>query len=299
MRNRLPDIDLAVVHRLVAAQFPQWKDLQIKPVIPGGWDNRTFRLGEEMLIRMPSAACYAGQVEKERHWLPKLAPLLPLRIPEPLVMGLPGEGYPWNWSIYRWINGETAAAVADRIDLNDFATRLAQFLQALHKIDPAGGPLPGPHNFYRGGTLATYDAETRQAIEVLKNRIDVRAAIEIWESALKTTWVKAPVWIHGDISAGNLITLQERLNAVIDFGQLGIGDPACDLSIAWTLFHGENRALFRKMLSLDEDTWVRGQAWTLWKALIYLANDQENMNFEAVRSWRIIDEMTVDHKRPD
>jgi aminoglycoside phosphotransferase (APT) family kinase protein len=299
MRQGSPTIDVAVVHRLVADQFPQWKDLPIRPIIPGGWDNRTFRLGEQMLIRMPSAVCYAGQVEKEQHWLPKLAPLLPLRISEPLEMGLPGDGYPWNWSIYRWIEGETVAAVADRIDLNDLAIRLAQFLQALHNIDPTGGPLPGPHNFYRGGTLTTYDAETRQAIEVLKNRIDVRVAIEIWESALETIWIQAPVWIHGDISAGNLIAWQGQINAVIDFGQLGIGDPACDLSIAWTLFSGETQALFRKMLPLDKDTWARGQAWTLWKALIYLANDQENLNFEARRSWRIIDEMIADHKRLD
>ncbi len=289
-------IDLHLAHRLLASQFPQWKDLPIRPILPGGWDNRTFRLGEEMLIRMPSAACYAGQVEKEHHWLPRIAPLLPLRIPEPLALGKPAEGYPWKWSIYRWIEGETAAAIADQIDLNDFAIRLSQFLKALHSIDPTGGPLPGPHNFFRGGTLMTYNTETRQSIAALKDRIDANTATDIWESALNTTWSKAPVWIHGDISAGNLLTRQGRLNAVIDFGQLGIGDPACDLSIAWTFFKGESRKQFRNLLSLDNATWSRGRAWTLWKALIYLASDLGNMNFEAARSRQTLGEVIADHK---
>lgn len=289
--NHSMKIDVQLVRRLLDSQFPQWKDLSIHPIIPGGWDNRTFRLGNEMLIRMPSSNPYAGQVEKEQHWLPKLAPLLPLRIPEPLALGEPGEGYPWKWSIYQWIEGETAATIVDRTDLNDFVVRLAQFLTALHRIDPTGGPPPGPHNFFRGGTLTTYDAETRQAIATLKNRFDSAGATEIWETALKTTWPHAPVWVHGDISAGNLITLQGRLRAVIDFGQLGIGDPACDLSIAWTWFSGKSRDLFQERLSLDADTWARGRAWTLWKALTYLTNDMANMNFEATRSWHIIEEL--------
>lgn len=297
MNHESLTIDPHLVHQLLISQFPQWANLPIKPIIPGGWDNRTFRLGEEMLVRMPSAVHYTGQVEKEQYWLPKLAPLLPLRIPEPLAIGKPGEGYPWKWSIYRWIDGETASAIADRLDLNDFAIRLAQFLKALHRIDLVGGPPPGPHNFYRGGTLKTYDTETRQGIAALKDRLDTKAATEIWETALKTTWPHAPVWIHGDISAGNLITLQGRLHAVIDFGQLGIGDPACDLSIAWTLFSGKNRTLFQETLPLDAATWARGRAWTLWKALIYLTNGRGNMNFEAARSWKTVAAVIADHRR--
>jgi len=294
--NSPPKIDTSLAHRLISLQFPTWKDLPIDPILPGGWDNRSFRLGEKMLIRMPSATHYAGQVEKEHYWLPKLAPLLPLRIPEPLALGKPGEGYPWQWSIYRWIEGETAAAIAPQIDRNDFAVRLAQFLKALHSIDPTGGPSPGPHNFYRGGALTTYEAETRQAIEALKNRLNSGIATEIWEAALKTTWSRAHVWVHGDISAGNLITLQGQLHAVIDFGQLGIGDPACDLSIAWTFFTGKSRDLFRENLSLDAGTWARGRAWTLWKALIYLTKGQANLNFEAKRAWQTLDELITDHK---
>jgi len=276
-----------LVRRLVASQFPQWKDLPIRPLLPGGWDNRTFHLGEQMLVRMPSAAHYAGQVEKEHRWLPKLAPLLPLRIPEPLALGEPAEGYPWKWSIYRWLEGETASSPA-LADLKDFAIHLAQFLTALHRIDPTDGPPPGPHNFYRGGSLMTYDAETRRAITILKDRIDFRAATEVWERALETSWSKTPVWIHGDISAGNLLVQEGRLSAVIDFGQLGIGDPACDLSIAWTLFHDESRELFRSMLQLDDATWDRGRAWTLWKSLVVAAGFTNPNNAESAQCWRII-----------
>jgi len=169
------------------------------------------------LVRLPSASIYAASVEKEQMWLPKLAPFLPLKIPEPLEMGKPAEGYPWKWSIYRWLEGETAASTSIA-DLCDFAKSLAQFIIALQHIDSKDGPLPGPHSFYRGGALTNYDTETRQAIGVLKNKIDIGAAEELWETALATRWQSSPVWVHGDISAGNLLVQKERLYAVIDFG---------------------------------------------------------------------------------
>ena len=178
------DIDVALVERLITAQFPQWADLQITPAVPQGWDNKTFRLGTEMSVRLPSAAPYAQQVEKEHRWLPELAPHLPLPIPVPLAKGAPAEGYPFNWSVYQWLEGETAST--ERIDdLIEFATTLADFLAALQRIDPAGGPPPGRHNFFRGGPLAVYDAETRQAIAALDGRIDTDAATAVWEAALR------------------------------------------------------------------------------------------------------------------
>jgi aminoglycoside phosphotransferase (APT) family kinase protein len=289
-------IDNTLVRHLVANQFPQWKDLPVQPVSFGGWDNRTFHLGEHMLVRLPSAAGYAEQVEKEHQWLPKLSPFLPLPIPEPIVMGEPGNDYPWKWSIYRWLEGDTAAA-APINDLSNFATSLAQFLKAFQRIDTTGGPLPGEHNFYRGGTLATYDAETRQAIALLSGRIDVGTATEVWEKALATTWIHSPLWIHGDISLGNLLLQEGRLSAVIDFGGLAIGDPACDLAIAWTLFKGESRDAFFKLLPLDLDTWARGRAWALWKALIIAAGLTKSNAVEAAHPWRIIEEVLEDHKR--
>lgn len=289
-------INDTLAHRLVATQFPQWKNLPIRPVAHGGWDNRTFHLGQHMLVRIPSAAKYAAKVAKEQKWLPKLAPFLPLPIPEPLAMGKPGENYPWAWSIYRWIEGDTAAS-APITDLSDFATSLAQFLIALQCIDTADGPTPGAHNFYRGGELATYDTETRQAIAALKDKINVSSATKLWEAALETTWDHSPVWVHGDISAGNLLVQEGRLSAVIDFGGLAVGDPACDLVIAWTMFQNESREAFRTMLPLDAGTWTRGRAWTLWKALIVAAGFTNPNNVEAKQSWRIIDEVLADQQK--
>lgn len=287
-------IDDTLVRRLLINQFPQWADFPIQPVLPGGWDNRTFRLGESMVVRLPTAADYAGQVEKEQRWLPRLAPLLPFAIPAPLAIGEPAHGYPWRWSIYRWIEGDSAA-IGRIADARDFATDLAKFLIALQRIDATGGPQPGAHNFYRGGPLTNYDAETRKAIAALNGKIDVVAAAEVWDAALSTTWTRLPVWIHGDISLGNLLVKEGRLSAVIDFGQLGVGDPACDLAIAWTLFSGEAREVFRAMLPLDAGTWARGRGWTLWKALIVLAGLTDTNAVEAAQSWRIIDEVILDH----
>ena len=178
MDDPQPTIDTDLVRRLVDAQFPQWRDLPVSPVASGGWDNRTFHLGDEMTVRLPSAAAYSLQVEKEQRWLPKLAPFLPLPIPTPLAMGEPGEGYPWRWSVYRWIEGETAknARIAD---LGAFALSLADFLVALRGIDPADGPAPGRHNFHRGGPLTVYDGQVRQAITALEDRIDAQAATTV------------------------------------------------------------------------------------------------------------------------
>jgi aminoglycoside phosphotransferase (APT) family kinase protein len=285
-----PVIDDTLVRRMVAAQFPQWADLPVRSVALRGWDNKTFHLGEHMIVRLSSAADYSMQVEKEHRWLPKLARLLPLPIPTPLAIGEPVRGYPWRWSIYRWIEGDTAAP--ERIgDLSAFAASLAQFLVALQRIDATDGPRPGPHNFHRGGALTIYDAETRQAIALLKGKINTKAATEVWEAALDTTWERPPVWIHGDVSAGNLLVKAGRLSSVIDFGMLGVGDPACDLSIAWTLFSGESREAFRAMLPLDAGTWARGRAWILWKALIVAAGLTETNAVEAARPWHVIDEV--------
>jgi aminoglycoside phosphotransferase (APT) family kinase protein len=290
-----PEIDASIVHRLVATQFPQWADLPITPIEPGGWDNRTFHLGRHMTVRLPSAAAYSLQVEKEHRWLPRLAPLLPLPIPAPLAMGQPAEGYPWHWSIYRWLDGETATV--ERIaDLSEFAVALARFLLALQRIDAAGGPPPGPHNFYRGGPLTVYDGETRQAIRTLDGKIDTGAATAVWEAALAAAWRGSPVWAHGDVAAGNLLVERGRLSAVIDFGSSAVGDPACDLAIAWTLLGGESRKAFRASLPLDEATWARGRGWTLWKALIILAALPGTNSAAAAESRRVLDEVLADHQ---
>jgi len=263
-------VTLDIINALIAEQFPQWANLKITPVRNSGWDNITFHLGDSMLIRMPSAQCYVAQVEKEQHWLPKLAPHLPLRIPKPLALGVPNNQYPWHWSIYEWIEG--AVASKDSIDsLPDFATDLGHFLKVLQAINTTDAPTPGAHNFYRGGLLKTYAADVEQSINILRSTIDVSAVQIIWNKALSSQWQSAPVWLHGDIAPGNLLTREGKLSAVIDFGCCAVGDPACDLAIAWTFFDTESRARFKAALSIDENTWARGKGWALWKALLTCA----------------------------
>ena len=257
--------------RLVARQFPRWADLPVVPVAESGWDNRTFRLGDAMSVRLPTAEHYVAAVAKEHAWLPRLAPHLPLRIPTPLALGMPDAGYPWPWSVRRWIDGRPAAP--DRIaDLSAFADTLAGFLVALWGADATGGPAAGAHSFHRGGALAVYDAETRAALATLGPSVDGAAALRMWEASLCSTWTATPVWFHGDVAVGNLLVdAGGALSAVIDFGTSGVGDPACDLVIAWTLFDGPSREVFVRRTGQDAATWARARGWALWKALITLA----------------------------
>ncbi|MET8309391.1 MULTISPECIES: aminoglycoside phosphotransferase family protein [unclassified Micromonospora] len=273
-------IDVALVRRLVAEQFPHWAELPVHPVEVGGWDNRTFHLGDAMTVRLPSGEGYALQVAKEQRWLPVLGPRLPLEVPAPLAHGRAGAGYPYPWSVYRWIDGRTAQV--ERIgDLTRFATDLAGFLRALRDIDATGGPAAGRHSAWRGGPLSTYDAETRAAIEAHRDRLPVDAVTGIWQAALDATWAGPPVWFHGDVASGNLLVRDGRLAAVIDFGCCGVGDSACDTVIAWTLLYGASRAAFRDALGVDEATWARGRGWALWKALITLDNPEPAKAAEA------------------
>jgi aminoglycoside phosphotransferase (APT) family kinase protein len=256
-----------LVSRLVAAQFPEWADLPVAPVELDGHDNTTFRLGTEFSVRLPSDDAYVPQVDKEHRWLPFLAPHLPLPIPEPVARGVPALGFPRSWSVYRWRAGEVATA--ERIHNGArFATDLAGFLSALYSIDPAGGPAAGAHSFFRGGPLTALGADTKQAIAILAHELDADAATAVWEAAVASVWKHPPVWVHGDITNSNLLVQDGRLCAVLDFGCSAVGDPACDLAIAWTYFSDDSREAFRAALALDEGTWARGRGWALWKALI-------------------------------
>lgn len=264
------DITVDVARRLVAAQFPQWSELPVRALAHDGWDNTTFRLGDELSLRLPSADGYVAQIAKEHRWLPVLTPLLPRRIPEPVALGRPDVTFPRPWSIYRWIEGEVASRSAST-DLTAFATDLAAFLADLHAIDASDGPAAGAHSFFRGSRLDVYDADARQAIDALGGGIDARALTSLWEAAIATRWEGRPVWVHGDVAASNLLAVDGTLRAVIDFGCAAIGDPACDLVIVWTFFDGASREAFREALPLDEATWQRGRGWALWKAVITMA----------------------------
>jgi aminoglycoside phosphotransferase (APT) family kinase protein len=211
-------------------------------------------------------------------------------------MGVPSEVYPWHWSVYKWIEGEHATH--DRIaDLTEFAAALGQFLHALQQVDAAGGPPTGEQSFHRGGSLTVYDAETRRALALLHGKIDTVLANEIWEAALRTEWQGPPVWVHGDVAAGNLLVKDGRLHAVIDFGCSAVGDPACDLVIAWTFLSGESRAAFRSALPLDDGTWARGRGWALWKALIVVSGISQTTPLETSKAQHTIDELLADHLR--
>ena len=289
------DITAELARRLVAEQFPQWADLPVRGVDLDGWDNTTFRLGDAMSVRLPSGEWYAPQVAKEHRWLPVLAPRLPLQIPVPLAEGAPGCGYPWPWSVYRWLDGEPLAPGLVT-DLPQFAADLAGFLAALYAADPADGPPPGQHTCFRGAPLTVYDAETRAALAALDGQIDAAGAADVWAAALRATWAGSPVWFHGDISHGNLLVRDGRLSAVIDFGCSGVGDPACDTVISWTFLTGESRRVFMDELPVDEGAWARGRGWAIWKAMIVLVDALRSDPADAEECKRVISEIIADHK---
>jgi len=261
------DITPELAARLVAEQFPDWADLPVTPVELNGWDNTTFRLGRAMSIRLPSHDRYVPQIEKEHQWLPVLAPHLPLPIPEPLARGEPSPAFARPWSIYRWLDGHTATM--NRVsDLERFAVDLGEFLSALYRIDPAGGPPAGEHSFHRGGPVGTWNQQTRAAIEALARQIDSTEATNVWEAAVSAPWDGAATWVHGDVTGSNLLVKDGRLSAVLDFGCCAVGDLACDLTVAWTFFVDASRETFRRTVVVDEGTWARARGWALWKALV-------------------------------
>ena len=264
------ETDASLVGRLIASQFPQWSSLDIQPVESAGTSNWLYRLGHDMAVRLPRRPGMEAELEKEHRWLPVFAPLLSLAIPVPLAKGVPGEGYPWPWSVYRWIEGETATTEVIG-DSSDAAVALAEFVAALHGIDTAGGPPPGRHNYSRGVPLAQRDASTRAAIASLDGMVDVEGVTAVWEAALEAPeWHDAPVWIHGDLLPSNMLVQAGRLHAIIDFGSAGIGDPACDVAVAWTLLSPRVRGEFREALAVDDGMWARGRGWALSPALIAL-----------------------------
>ncbi|MGI6741465.1 MAG: aminoglycoside phosphotransferase family protein [Brevefilum sp.] len=270
------EINCSLAKKLIKEQFPKWTDLPIYPVKESGNDNRTFRLGEKMSIRLPSAERYVAQVDKENKWLPYLADNLQIPIAQPIAKGIPSQDYPWSWSIMKWIEGETVSKSRIK-NLSRFALELAGFIKALHSIDTLDGPIAGEHNFHRGGSLKVYDEETRKTIELLKDEFDSSTLLKIWGKALKTEWTEKPVWVHGDLEADNILVDKDgALCGVIDFGILGVGDPASDLVIAWTFFDKESRNTFQESINLDKNLWERARGWALWKALISYEKYRKN-----------------------
>jgi len=258
-----PLINDALVRRLVDTQFPQWAELPLELVDPAGSDHVIYRLGEELSVRLPRHAGAIGQAKKEAEWLPRLAPQLPLAIPVPVGVGEPDVGYPWRWAVNRWLEGEVATVEA-LADSSEAAVELAEFLTALQQFESEGIPDEEARGELTPRPLADRDRATRAAIAEVEGAFDAAAMTTLWDAALSAPgWDGPPVWFHGDFHTGNLLTTDGRLSAVIDFGELGIGDPACDLTIAFTLMSAGSRVAFRAALGVDESTWTRGRGWAL------------------------------------
>lgn len=330
-RDSTPTLDLA--RKLIAEQFPEYSNLQITDIEQQGHDNRTFRLGPDMLIRMPTAADYALKVPKEQELLPHLAKRLSVSIPAPIKMGKPspyteetsvvakkmsgelaepiliGElkrsqnfdnatievskvDYPYPFSIYKWLPGKSINLLTLTAEEKEqLAFDLAKFLKELQAIMDVKGPEPGQHNWWRGDHVSVYDRGAREQIAELVEIIDASKALALWDHACETKWNRKPVWIHGDFAIGNILMDGGKLSAVIDFGGTAVGDPACDLVIAWTYLSGKARKNFMSQMNMDSDTWLRARAWALWKATFELCQIKDKKNPEAEAQKRIIGEV--------
>ncbi|MEV6317602.1 aminoglycoside phosphotransferase family protein [Streptomyces sp. NPDC051776] len=290
MHANEPSTDVHLVRRLIAGQFPQWADLPVEPFPSSGTVNAVYRLGDAMSVRLPRIEGGAKDVETEHRLLPWLAPKLPVAVPAVLAKGVPGEGYPWHWSVHRWLDGEHPV-VGRLTEPARLATDLAAVVSALRRIDPADAP-PA----YRGGPLTTQDAETRSALEELRGIIDTDAATAAWEASSEAPeWSGPPVWVHSDLMPGNLLVENGRLSAVIDFGTVGVGDPACDLIPAWNLLPPGARGTFRAALAVDDATWARGRGRALSMALIQLPYYRDTNPAMAANARHVIGEVLGDH----
>jgi aminoglycoside phosphotransferase (APT) family kinase protein len=268
MHENEVEIDTNLVWRLVRAQFPQWSDLPITRLASGGTINAIFRLGEELTVRLPLRPGGGSAITMEARLLPLLAPLLPLPIPEVVAVGTQGEGYPFDWAVHRWIAGHNPVE-GDLAEPEIVARDLAEFAVAIRKIDLLGGP-PA----HRGQPLIAEDAAMRAAIEALRRTSEPFDADEItaaWEEALAArSWAGPALWTHSDLMPSNLLLTGDRVSAIIDFGAVGLGEPATDLIPAWNLLPASVRPVYREAVDVDDATWARGRGWALSMAVIQL-----------------------------
>ncbi len=268
MRMHTDEIDSTpeLVRALLAEQFPRWADLSIERVESSGTDNAMYRLGDELAVRLPRRPFAADALRKELHWPAVLAPQLPVEVPVPVAVGEPGDDFPYPWAVLRWISGGNPV-VGALAEPEALALDLAEFIQALRKIDTTDGPAQ-----HRGVPLGSpgRDSATREAIAQLHDDIETARALALWDRATALPEPPGVFWSHGDLSPGNVLVRAGRLSAVIDFGGVGIGDPTVDLVVAWNLLPAEAREVFRTALDVDDDTWERGRAWAMSIAVIQL-----------------------------
>lgn len=290
------DIDVQLVRKLLNHQCPQWAQLPITTIQSSGTDNALFRLGNEFVIRLPRVEWEPESnlkgINKEYEWLPKIARNTNTPISEPIFKGSPDKSYPWPWLIVKWNEGSNPPfEIENEYDM--LARDLACFLNQLHSIKLAGGPASR-----RGVPLNTpiVDEETRNAINKLDGEIDIIKITALWEHLSNIPyWKNEPVWIHGDFLPGNILIQNNRLSAVLDFSDVGIGDPACDLVIAWALLNAHSRQVYRRNLeNIDENTWDRGRGWALSIALIMLPYYKHTNPVLAALARRMIDNVLCD-----
>jgi aminoglycoside phosphotransferase (APT) family kinase protein len=281
------ETDVSLVRRLLQEQFPEWAELPLRPVAESGTVNALYRLGDELAVRIPrNRPSLWSDLDDELTWLPRLAPLVPVKVPVPVARGRPAEGYPHVWGIFEWLRGEnpTPGDVPESL-----AGELAEFVRTLHSVDLPRGP-----DSVRGD-LARMDEFTRANLEALEGELDTESAEALWDEALALPpWPHEPVWIHADVMPGNLLLEDGRLSAVIDWGGSGMGDPAVDLMVAWNLLDPRGRELFRAALDYDEDTWARGRGWALGTGLGGIPYYRETFPSFAANARRTVNEVLAE-----
>jgi aminoglycoside phosphotransferase (APT) family kinase protein len=258
------EVTLDLVRGLLTEQRPDLAPRHLEPVA-SGWDNEIVRLGDDLVVRLPRRAASAALLANEARWLPALAPRLPLPVPTPLHVGAPSEklGYPWAWTIVPWLPGVPAERVAFA-DPVDAAWQLGRFQAAIHRPAPADAPA----NPYRGVPLEQRADRLHAGLDELGSAVDRDAVLGLWSDLVATSpWSRPPVWLHGDVHPLNVLVVDGRISAVIDFGDVTSGDPASDLAGAWTMFDAPARCVFREAagehVEIDDDTWRRARGWAL------------------------------------
>jgi aminoglycoside phosphotransferase (APT) family kinase protein len=278
--DRMHEDEVAVedgtVRALLRKQFPDWADESLQRIEDSGTDNAIYRLGETMGIRMPRIHWAEAQIDKEHRWLNLLAGGLPVPIPVPLATGRPGHGYPFPWLVYPWLDGISLdQVILDSWD--DLARDVAEFLLALQRVPRAGGPPPR----HRGTPMAQHDPTVQWGLERVKDVIDVDLAYRIWARALEAgDWPNDPVWVHGDLLPGNLLVRDQRLCGVIDWSGAGVGDPACDAMVAWSL-PPQARRTFRRAVGFDDATWARARGWVVEQTILYIPYYERTLPLQA------------------
>jgi aminoglycoside phosphotransferase (APT) family kinase protein len=271
------ELDEPLVRRLLDEQFPEWAELPLRRIEPSGTVNAIFRLGDELSVRLPRHQGPTKPGSDELDWLPTLAPLLPMDIPVPVAQGRPTSDYPWFWEIHTWVEGDTVPI--EDIDAIQAARDLAALVGSLQKVDPTGAPRG------RGIPLAERDKEIRLRLA----RFDDPEVDAEWERALAAPpWDGPPVWHHGDLDARNWLVRDGRIRGVIDWGTMGVGDPACDVMVAWKLHSAAARDAVREALPTDDATWERARGWALSQAvaaLTYYTPENNPTLYREAESW--------------